>query len=103
MAAEGASLVEAVLTADARRMAFIEILTRLWVVTQLEAHGTRALGSKRALDAAVSAARIVIRAALLIYEEAETFTWMTMERKSMHEDARYSGNMLSTTNKQEEY
>lgn len=78
MTSEGASLVETVLTADAQRMAFIHVLTRLRVVAQLVAHGTGALGSKRALDAAVSAARVVVRAALLIYDRAEKSRWIPM-------------------------
>lgn len=71
MAPEGAPLVEAVLAAEARRLALVDVLTRLGVVGQLEAHGACALGAKRALDAAVRAAGVVVRAALLVWRATQ--------------------------------
>lgn len=71
MAPKGAPLVEAVLAAEAWRLALVDVLARLRVVGQLEAHGTRALGAKRALDAAVRAAGVVVRAALLVWRATQ--------------------------------
>lgn len=66
VAPEGAPLVEAVLAAEAWRLALVNVLARLRVVGQLEAHGARALGAKRPLDTAVGAAGVVVCAALLV-------------------------------------
>lgn len=66
MAAERAPLIKAVLAAQSRWAALIDILTCFGVVAQLKTHGARALGSERPLDAAVGAASIVVGAALLI-------------------------------------
>lgn len=76
VASEGASLIEAVLTAQTRRFTLVHVLARLRVVTELEPRGTRTLGPERALDAAVGATGIVIAATLLIWRgnEGQTFS-----------------------------
>lgn len=66
MTAKGASLVEAMLATQARGATLVYVITRLRVVTQVVAHGTRALGPKRPLDAAVGATCVVVSAALLV-------------------------------------
>lgn len=66
MAAERAPLVEAVLAAESRWAALIDILAGFGVVAQLKTHRAGTLGPERPLDAAVGAAGIVVSAALLI-------------------------------------
>lgn len=63
---EGAALIVALLTAEARYLALVNVVTGLRVIEELVARLACALGAKRALDAAVTAAaighRTVIRA-----------------------------------------
>lgn len=66
VAAEGASLIKAVLAAQSRWAALVHILAGFGVVAQLITHRARALGPEWPLDAAVGAAGIVVGAALLI-------------------------------------
>lgn len=66
MAAERAPLIEAVLAAQSRRAALVDVLAGFGVVAQLKTHRACALGPERSLDAAVGAAGVVVGAALLI-------------------------------------
>lgn len=66
VAAEGAPLIKAVLAAESGGAALIDVLAGFGVIAQLKTHRARALGPKRPLNAAVSAAGVVVRTALLI-------------------------------------
>lgn len=66
VAAERASFIKAMLATHSRRMTFVYILTGFGVITQLIAHRASALGPEGPLDTAMSAASIVVKAALLI-------------------------------------
>lgn len=59
MAPEGASLVEAVLATETRNQAFIDVITSLGVIEELESRWTCALSPKWTLDATIAAASIV--------------------------------------------
>lgn len=66
MAAEGASLVEAVLATNSRGATLVNVIAGFGVVAELVTHGARALGPKWPLNTAVGATGIVVRAALLV-------------------------------------
>lgn len=66
MAAEGASLVEAVLATNSRGATLIDVVAGFGIVAELVTHRACALGPKWPLNTAVGAAGIVVRAALLV-------------------------------------